>query len=208
MTGATGFVGRALLPALVGDRYEVRATTRDVTRAKSMAQVEWVRCDVNHRADIELALDGVDAVFFLVHAMGGRVRDYAETERRSAVELREAAARAGVERIVYLGGVAPAVEPSEHLRSRLVVGEVLRAGSVPAIELRASMIIGNGSASWSIVRDLAMRLPAMILPSWTASRTCPIALEDVVVALVRALELPLPQERLVRHPRPRHGERS
>ena len=192
VTGATGFVGRALLPALVAEGYRVRATTRDLARARPVASVEWVACDVNRREDLERASEGMDAVFVLVHAMGGGAHAYAATEKQVAVELRDAAARAGVKRIVYLGGVAPAGESSEHLRSRLAVGEVLRAGPVPAIELRASMIIGNGSASWQIVRDLALRLPAMLLPSWTASRTCPIALEDVVVALVRALEIPPP----------------
>ncbi len=191
MTGATGFVGRALVPALVAEGYDVRATTRSLSRAARLPGVEWVRCDVEKRADLERALLGVGAVFLLVHAMGSGAHAYAQTERRVASELRDAAAREGVERIVYLGGVAPAAAPSEHLRSRLAVGEVLRSGAVPALELRASMIIGSGSASWQIVRDLAMRLPAMLLPSWTASRTCPIALEDVVVALVRALELPL-----------------
>ncbi|MET0592796.1 MAG: NAD(P)H-binding protein [Polyangiaceae bacterium] len=192
VTGATGFVGKALVPALVEAGYEVRAATRNLARKAPMAHVEWVECDINRQRALERALEGVDAVFFLVHAMGGRAHDYAETERRGALGLREAAARAGVARIVYLGGVAPAEAPSEHLKSRLAVGALLREGSVPAIELRASMIIGNGSASWQIVRDLAMRLPAMLLPSWTTSRTCPIALEDVVVALVRALDLALP----------------
>lgn len=193
MTGATGFVGRALVPALVAEGYEVRATSRDVSHARRMAHVEWMRCDVESRADLERALQGVDAVYFLVHAMGASgTHDYAATERQVAANLRDAAASAPVERIVYLGGVAPTHAPSEHLKSRLVVGEVLRAAAVPALELRASMIIGNGSASWQIVRDLAMRLPAMLLPSWTASRTRPIALDDVVVALLRALELPLP----------------
>lgn len=191
VTGATGFVGRALVPSLVEAGYEVRATTRHPSRATTLTGVEWVECDVNRPQDVERALEGMDAVFFLVHAMGSGAHDYGDIERRVALNLRGAAARASVQRIVYLGGVAPATEPSEHLKSRLAVGEVLRSGSVPAIELRASMIIGNGSASWQIVRDLAMRLPAMLLPSWTASRTCPIALEDVVVALVRALELPL-----------------
>jgi uncharacterized protein YbjT (DUF2867 family) len=190
--GATGFVGRALVPALVEAGYEVRATTRNPARVASLPHIEWIRCDVNQPRDVERALEGVDALFFLVHAMGSDAHDYAETERRAALELREAAARAGITRIVYLGGVAPTEEPSEHLKSRLAVGALLRGGSVPAIELRASMIIGNGSASWQIVRDLAMRLPVMLLPSWTASRTCPIALEDVVVALVRALDISLP----------------
>ena len=193
VTGATGFVGKALVPALVEAGYQVRATTRQLKRRDETPHVEWIQCDVGRREEVERALEGIDAVFFLVHAMGGGAHDYAESERRIAEQLRDAAAGAGVRRIVYLGGVAPAEEPSEHLKSRLAVGDVLRAGSVPTIELRASMIVGNGSASWQIVRDLAMRLPAMILPSWTAARTCPIALEDVLVALVRALRIALPQ---------------
>ncbi|HSO33502.1 MAG TPA: NAD(P)H-binding protein [Labilithrix sp.] len=191
--GGTGFVGRALLPALVLAGHKVRATTRDLSRAPKGGTVEWVRCDVAKRADLDRALEGIDAVYFLVHGMGGGQRDYAAAERRGAAALAEAAARAGVKRLVYVGGVAPKGRASEHLKSRLEVGEVLRAGSVPALELRASMIIGKGSASWQIVRDLAMRLPAMLLPAWTASRTCPVAIEDVVVALVRALEIPLPR---------------
>lgn len=191
--GATGFVGRALVPALVREGFQVRATTRDLARARRMTHVDWMACDVTRRDEIERAVEGVDAVFFLAHGMGSGARDYAESERRGAERLRDASARAGVKRIVYLGGVAPAGEASEHLKSRLAVGEILRAGKVPTIELRASMIIGTGSASWQIVRDLAMRLPAMILPAWTASRTRPVALADVVVALVRAQGVPLPE---------------
>lgn len=192
VTGGTGFVGRALLEALVAAGHEVRATTRDLSRGAKVPHVEWVRCDIDDRTDVERALEGIDAAYFLVHGMGSGQRDYAARERRAAAQFAEAAARAGVKRIIYLGGVAPAGKPSEHLESRLAVGEILRAGSVPTLELRASMIIGRGSASWQIVRDLAMRLPAMLLPAWTASRTCPVAIEDVMVALVRGLELPLP----------------
>ena len=192
VTGGTGFVGQALLEALVASGHEVRATTRNLSRAAKAPRVEWVRCDVDERADVERALEGIDAAYFLVHGMGSGQRDYAAKERLAAAQFAEAAARAGVKRIIYLGGVAPVAKPSEHLKSRLEVGEVLRAGSVPTLELRASMIIGKGSASWQIVRDLAMRLPAMLLPSWTASRTCPVAIEDATVALVRGLEIPLP----------------
>lgn len=193
VTGATGFVGRALLDALVAEGYLVRAVSRRAPRAANTAQVEWLECDINQRPDLSRALAGVDVAFFLVHAMGSGTVDYAQAELRLAAEFRDAAARAGLRRIVYLGGVAPAAEPSDHLKSRLAVGTLLRSGTVPALELRASMIIGNGSASWQIVRDLALRLPAMLLPAWTASRTCPIALEDVIAALVRALVVPLPQ---------------
>jgi uncharacterized protein YbjT (DUF2867 family) len=193
VTGATGFVGRALLAALVAAGYGVRATTRNVARSPAVTNVEWIRCDVTDPGDVERALAGVDAAYFLVHSMSSGRRDYADVERVVAQRFAEAAARAGLKRILYLGGVAPEGRPSKHLQSRLQVGEILRSGEVPALELRASMIVGNGSASWQIVRDLTMRLPAMILPAWTESRTCPVALEDVTVALVRALDLPLEQ---------------
>ena len=191
VAGGTGFVGRALLPQLVGAGYAVRATSRDVANTPAIQGVEWLACNVQEQNDVERALRDVDVAFFLVHAMGGTETDFAEAEQRSALEFRQAAARSGVKRIIYLGGVAPAGEPSEHLRSRLRVGELLREGSVETLELRASMIIGNGSVSWQIVRDLALRLPAMLLPSWTDSRTCPIAIEDVTTALLRGVDVPL-----------------
>ena len=151
VTGGTGFVGRALLPALAAAGHRVRATTRDVSRRSKAPAIEWVRCDVTDRADVERALEGMDAAYFLVHSMGKGRRDYADVERRVALQFEEAAARTGVKRIVYLGGVAPADPPSKHLQSRLDVGEILRTGTVPTLELRASMVVGNGSASWQIV---------------------------------------------------------
>lgn len=191
VTGATGFVGRALVPELVRAGHRVRAATRSSAAMRPARGVEWVRCDVGSRVDVEQALAGMEVAYYLVHGMGGGRHDYAEGERRAARQFGETAAAAGVRRIIYLGGVAPQMPPSEHLKSRLKVGEILRAGSVPVLELRASMIIGNGSASWQIIRDLALRLPAMLLPSWTASRTCPVAVGDVVVALLRGLSVPL-----------------
>lgn len=192
LTGATGFAGRALHPALVAAGWRVRCLSRDVARARRRQPgLEWVEGDVANREAVAGALDGCDAAFYLVHSMreGG---DYRRRERDAARAFAAAAAAAGVGRIVYLGGVAPAAgSASEHLRSRLEVGETLRAGAVPALELRASMIIGHGSLSWLTVRDLAARLPVMVLPRWLESRTQPVAIDDVVVALARALDLPL-----------------
>jgi uncharacterized protein YbjT (DUF2867 family) len=146
--------------------------------------------DAADPASCARALDGCQAALYLVHGIG-EGPNYHRHEVTAAETFAKAAAAAGVERIVYLGGVAPSGTGSEHLRSRLEVGEALRAGPVDTIELRASMIIGFGSLSWLIVRDLAARLPVMILPRWLKSRTQPVAIDDVVVALVRALELPL-----------------
>ena len=190
LTGATGFVGRALEPALAR-RGPVRCLTRDVQTARARRpQLDWVQGDVAEEAACARALAGCGAAFYLVHSIG-EGRDFRRREVEAARRFAATAGRAGVRRLVYLGGVAPRGRASEHLRSRLEVGEALRAGPVPTIELRASMIIGYGSVSWLIVRDLAARLPVMVLPRWLRSRTEPVAIDDVVVALVGALEVPL-----------------
>jgi len=190
LTGATGFVGGAVRPALAQAGWHVRCLTRNAARARGrQPALEWFQGDVADAESCARALEGCSAAVYLVHGIGEGA-DYHGRERAAAASFAQAAARAGVSRIVYLGGVAPAHGGSEHLRSRLDVGEALRAGPVETIELRASMIVGFGSLSWLIVRDLAARLPVMVLPRWLKSRTQPIAIDDVVVGLVRALELP------------------
>jgi uncharacterized protein YbjT (DUF2867 family) len=192
LTGATGFVGSAVRPALAARGWRVRCLTRDVARARRrQPALDWVEGDVGDAASSARALDGCRAAIYLVHGIGEGA-DYHQREVAAATTFSQAAAAAGVERIVYLGGVAPAGSGSEHLRSRLDVGEALRSGPVKTVELRASMIVGHGSLSWLIVRDLAARLPFMILPTWLKSRTQPVAIADVVIALVRALDLQLP----------------
>jgi uncharacterized protein YbjT (DUF2867 family) len=189
LTGATGFVGRHLLPALEARGCEVRCASRRVPERQSDAHTrDWCALDVESGRGLDEGLASCDAAFYLVHSMaaGG---DYERREADAAVRFREAAARAGVARIVYLGGVAPTGEPSKHLRSRLETGRLLRAGPVPCVELRAAMIVGSGSESWQIVRDLARRLPAMVLPAWLRNRSCPVFIDDLAAALVRCLEV-------------------
>ena len=193
LTGATGFVGGAVRPQLAAKGWRVRCLTRDAARAlRCEPSLEWVQGDVGDFGSCARARDGCQAALYLVHGIGEGA-DYHRREVRAAATFSAAAAAASVERIVYLGGVAPTGTGSDHLRSRLEVGEALRAGSVKTIELRASMIVGHGSLSWLMVRDLAARLPVMVLPRWLKSRTQPVAIDDVVIALVRALELPLTQ---------------
>jgi uncharacterized protein YbjT (DUF2867 family) len=193
VTGASGFIGRALIPALRARGLDVVATSRHSTTAAPADGVVWRSCDLLDPASLPAAFAGTRVAYYLVHSMGGGHANFRELERRTAQAFVTAAAAAGVERIVYLGGPAPPGVPSEHLRSRLEVGEILRAGPVRAVELRASMVIGHGSASWQIVRDLAVRLPVMVLPRWLASRTRPVALKDVVEGLVSAADLKLEQ---------------
>ena len=191
LTGATGFVGGAVRPALLREGWRVRCLTRHAARARERDPgLDWIQGDMADSASVAQALEGCRAAHYLVHGIG-EGDDYHRHEVIAASAFAKAAATAGVERIVYLGGVAPAGAGSDHLQSRLDVGETLRAGSVSTIELRASMIVGHGSLSWLIVRDLAARLPVMVLPRWMQSRTQPVAIDDVVVALVRALDLPL-----------------
>jgi uncharacterized protein YbjT (DUF2867 family) len=193
LTGATGFVGRAAYDAMTAAGWAVRCMTRDAGRAaRQWPGRTWVSADVADEAATTRALEGCDRACYFVHGMAGGGAAFRQTEVAQATAFRRAAERTGVRRIVYLGGVAPAHDPSEHLRSRLEVGDTLRAGSVSTVELRASMIIGYGSLSWLIVRDLAARLPLMVLPRWLKSRTQPIAIDDIVAALLGALDLPLP----------------
>jgi uncharacterized protein YbjT (DUF2867 family) len=194
--GATGFVGRALTPALHAANETVRAASRRPVRGDrdggAAAAAEWVQCDVLSPASLEPAFAGIECVYYLVHGMGGAGHDFAAVDRAGAEAVAQVATDSGVQRIVYLGGVEPRRAMSEHLASRLEVGRILRAGKVPTVELRASMIIGNGSVSWQILRDLAVRLPFMVLPRWLESASCPIALPDVVTALLDARRIPLP----------------
>jgi uncharacterized protein YbjT (DUF2867 family) len=193
--GATGFVGRALTRALANSPTDrVRAASRRPPGAGegSPHGVEWVRCDVRDAKSLPRVLEGIDCVYYLVHNMGDAAREgFRAAERESANNVVRAVAKSGCRRLVYLGGVDPGDRPSEHLASRLEVGAILRGGEVPTVELRAAMVVGSGSASWRIVRDLALRLPFMLLPRWLESKSCPIALEDVVTALVDAKDLPL-----------------
>jgi uncharacterized protein YbjT (DUF2867 family) len=189
LTGATGFVGRAVRPALEAEGWHVRCLTRNVERAQGLdPNADWVQGDVGDPDSCARALEGCEAALYLVHGIG-EGDDYHAQEVTAARVFSSAAGAAGVNRIVYLGGVSPSGRGSDHLRSRIDVGETLRSGPVVTVELRASMIVGHGSLSWLIVRDLAARLPFMLLPRWLKSRTEPVAIDDVVAALKGAINL-------------------
>jgi len=179
-----------LYPALADAGHTIVCGSRDPERAAAeLLDRTWQPIDLGSGDSVRAALRDCDAAFYLVHSLTDAGADYPRQEEEAATLFTRAADDAGVSRIIYLGGMAPAGTSSRHLASRLRTGEVLRAGSVPTFELRASMIIGAGSASWRICRDLAVRLPVMILPRWLRSRTQPIAIDDVVFALVASLGL-------------------
>jgi uncharacterized protein YbjT (DUF2867 family) len=194
LTGATGFIGQHLHAPLARAGGAVRCLTRRPDQARARwPDRDWVGGDVGEPKGLERAMEGCATAYYLVHGMASAKPGWVDEELRWAEDFAGAAGRAGVRRVVYLGGVAPRGAPSEHLRSRLETGEVLRTGPVPCLELRAGMIIGAGSASWTIVRDLAARLPAMVLPAWLAHRSEPVAVDDVVAALVAGMRIDLPE---------------
>ena len=193
VTGATGYIGGRLVPELLAAGHTVRCLARTPSKLDDLgwrADVEVVRGDVTDADSLAEALAGVDAAYFLVHSMGS-TPDFAAHDRRAAETFRDAAAAAGVRQIVYLGGLGddgPGL--SSHLDSRHEVGQVLAAGSVPVTELRAAVIIGSGSASFEMLRNLVEVLPAMVTPKWVRTRCQPVAIRDMLHYLVAAIDEP------------------
>ncbi|HET9823062.1 MAG TPA: SDR family oxidoreductase [Burkholderiaceae bacterium] len=184
--GASGYVGTHLVPCLAARGWIVRAAARraEALEARGWIGVETVAADALDATSLDRALAGIDVAYYLVHSMAAGP-DFPRLDREAAIAFREAASRAGVQRIVYLGGIRPREAASPHLASRAETGELLRAGPVPVTELRAGMIIGPGSAAFEVIRDLVFHLPAMVTPRWVRSRSQPVALDDVLEVLVR-----------------------
>ena len=185
LTGATGYVGSHLLTALLERGRSVRAMTRNPDRANFPQGVDAVKADAVSGEGLDDALAGCATAFYLIHAMGKDGGDFADRDKQSAKNFGEAAKRAGVRRVVYLGGLAGT---SEHLRSREETAKVLAQHGPQTVHARAAMVIGDGSASFEIVRHLVRRLPAMIAPRWIDTRTQPIALADAVNALIECAD--------------------
>lgn len=192
LTGATGYVGGRLLPLLESNGYEVRCMTRrpEVLRGTVGRDTEIVPGDVLDADSLAAAMQGVDTAFYFVHSMGSK-GDFEAEDRQAAQNFTDMAHRAGVRRIVYLGGLGNRDKKlSKHLRSRQETGDVLRSSGVQVVELRASIVIGSGSLSFEMIRALVERLPIMICPKWVAVLAQPISIEDVLAYLLESIELP------------------
>jgi uncharacterized protein YbjT (DUF2867 family) len=189
--GASGYVGTHLVPWLAARGLSVRAAARRRAslEAQQGAGVEMVAADALDPPSLDAALRDIDVAYYLVHSMAAGA-EFPRLDREAAANFRDAAARAGVQRIVYLGGLQPAGATSAHLASRGETGDILRRGPVPVTELRAGVIIGPGSAAFEVIRDLVFHLPAMVTPRWVSSRSQPIALEDVLEYLAQLPRLP------------------
>jgi uncharacterized protein YbjT (DUF2867 family) len=180
VTGATGFIGRRLVPALDAEGHAVRAMTR---RPESYdGPGEPVAGDVGDRDSLLGPLEGVDVAYYLVHSL-----DDADFERKDAEAARafaSAAAEQGVQQIIYMGGLGDDGDLSAHLRSRREVERLLAETDVPVTVLRAAIVVGAGGISWELTRQLVKNLPAMVVPKWAATKTQPIAVDDVIRYLV------------------------
>lgn len=195
--GASGYVGGRLIPMLLERGYRVRAVSRS---ARSLddhpwrADVEVFTADLFDDAALGRALDGMEVAFYLVHSM--ERSDFADLDRRAARAFADAAARASLQRIIYLGGLGHGTL-SEHLESRQEVGRILASGPVPVTEFRAAVVIGSGSLSFEMTRHLTEVLPVMVAPKWVTTRCQPIAIRDVLTYLTTCLEVPATAGRIL-----------
>ena len=179
--GASGYIGINLVPYLRAEGARVRATSRhvEILEARQWNDVELIEADALKPETLAAALRGIDTAYYLVHSMAAG-KSFPALDIEAAENFGEAAARANVRRIAYLGGLTPDNPRSKHLKSRVQTGDVLRAAGVPVTEIRAGMIIGPGSAAWEVIRDLVNYLPVMVTPRWVKSRSTPIALENLL----------------------------
>jgi uncharacterized protein YbjT (DUF2867 family) len=189
--GASGYIGSNLVPYLLARDIPVRACARrvQVLEARGWSDVEIVGADALDSTTLSAALDGIDTAYYLVHSMAAG-RDFGQLDLQAAENFATAAQQAGVQRIVYLGGLIPEDADSEHIQSRRETGDMLRRGAVPVIEVRAGIIVGPGSAAFEVMRDLVYHLPVMLTPRWVRAKSPPIALDNLLEYLLRLPEIP------------------
>lgn len=199
VAGATGYIGRKLTGALLDARKDVRALARSPEKAKDLdeAGAKVAQADVLEPDGLAESLDGVSVAYYLIHSMGrgASSEDFAERDKRGARNFAQAAKEAGVELIVYMGGLTEG--GSEHLKSRHETAEILMESGVPVTYVRAAAVIGAGSESFLLTYYLVKRLPAMITPKWTTTKTQPIAINDVVRYLVEIPDEPRARDRAI-----------
>ncbi len=193
VTGATGYIASRLIPRLLDSGYRVRCLAREPRRLKGRSwfrQVEIIPGDVMTPSTLSVALEGVRVAYYLIHNMS-MGRGYTEHELEGARNFAEAAEKAGIEHIIYLGGLAdPEQHIAPHMRSRIETGVILRRGKVPVTEFRAGVIVGSGSISFEMIRFMTELFPVVPGPAWLNNKSQPIAIQNIIDYLVAALTNP------------------
>jgi uncharacterized protein YbjT (DUF2867 family) len=192
LTGATGYIGKRLLPVLLEQGHAVTCCVRDPRRfrypEKHRERIRLLKTDFNSEVEIDASIEAVDAAYYLIHSMSGQISGYIEREQKTALHFRHLAEKLTCRQVVFLGGIANEEELSEHLESRKAVESVLKEGNFFTTILRAGIIVGSGSASFEIIRDLVEKLPVMLAPKWINTRCQPIAVRNVIQYLTGVLE--------------------
>ncbi|MEQ8812033.1 MAG: NAD(P)H-binding protein, partial [Imperialibacter sp.] len=191
LTGATGYIGKRLLPALVNQGHEVICCVRDANRfnppKQLIAHIKVIEVDFLRKGTLKNIPDNIDAAYYLIHSMSGASVKFNELESESAHNFNEAVAGKKIEQVIYLSGIVNEETLSKHLASRKEVENILSQGDFALTTLRAGIIVGSGSASFEIIRDLVEKLPVMITPRWLNTRCQPIGITDVILFLSSVL---------------------
>ncbi|MCA9914120.1 MAG: NAD(P)H-binding protein, partial [Anaerolineae bacterium] len=201
VTGATGYVGGRLIPRLLEAGYTVRGMTRHAEHLHGREwsdDIEIVEGDVLEPDSLSSVLEGVSTAYYFIHSMEGGA-NFDDRDAQAAHNFGDAASTAGVERIIYLGGLGVESEEnlSEHLESRQQVGDILREYEPAVTEFRAAILVGSGSISFEMIRYLTERVPIMICPQWVFTKVQPIAIKDALDYLQAALTTPESKDRIV-----------
>ncbi|CAI0726247.1 SDR family oxidoreductase [Serratia fonticola] len=195
--GASGYIGQHLIPRLTEQGHEITAAAR---RIEWLEEQNWphVSCryvDVYRPETLTAALWQIDAVYYLIHGMGDG-DDFIEKERQAAENLRDALRGSNVKQVIFLGALQPEGSSSPHLIARKLTGEILRQSGIPVTELRASIVVGPGSAAFEIMRDMVYNLPILTPPRWVRSKSSPVALDNLLTYLTGLLQHPAQENRI------------
>jgi uncharacterized protein YbjT (DUF2867 family) len=193
LTGATGYIGKRLIPLLLGSGHHIVCCVRDKRRfdisGYTEGKIEVIEADFLNKASLSYIPYDIDVAYYLIHSMASSVTNFDELEKISASNFVEQLNKTSIRQVIYLSGIINSRELSRHLSSRKAVEEILSKGKYQLTTLRAGIIVGSGSASFEIIRDLVEKLPVMIAPNWLNTRSQPIAIRNVLHYLTGVLAL-------------------
>ena len=184
LTGTTGYIGKRLLPVLLADGHEVICSTRDKKRfyaaRYNSPRLKVITADFLDKSSLMSVPEDIEVAYYLIHSMSASIDDFENLEKESALNFKERMEQTNVSQVIYLSGIINNEQLSKHLSSRKAVEKILSQGSYHLTTLRAAIIVGSGSASFEIIRDLVEKLPVMVAPRWLNTKTQPIAIRNVI----------------------------